>query len=485
MRSIQKRVLTTITATLPVVFSVSAQAQVVPSETTPTSELKPDPACVEAVEARYAPKIQSAVDSWYTANKDVLSYLEGKTGITLLSVNKDPGAVETPRTSYDFLFQVDWNLTELHNQAGSIGSIVKAGVEIPGDKVWERFTNAEDSFAILYEDLSSAYKKEEKDCYPGTFTVNLPSSSREISPRDQLIDPDTEKLVRDGCGKTDDYIDGDDPIRTGKWTPTALESTLIEKARRVPDENLVSEIKLFYSVISDSSTYADLGRLMVDHFVGGSKKILLHTPTSVLANELQRTEKFQKELERVKEEIQKQLENQASNKSLNVEQLNVPIKKLQLRDTRVLNALIGAFQGGNLQIDNFTIEGLDNVTSNVARINPAQEKLIKYKGKLRFSYCDVYGVGRDDIPVAAPLIAAEGYLPNAINVFADIVLRNINLVPTNNMWVLQHERTAKSFKNIVEVEVPFEGNLIIPVGIGRVQFIPGESGSGCAGGEGC
>jgi hypothetical protein len=474
MRRFHKRALAIILAAATFVISpVSAQAQEVLTVTEPASEITPDSACMKALEDRYAPQIYSAVDSWYAANKDVLSYLEGKTEILLFSVDIDPGAVDPLRPSYSFLFRVNWNLKELHNEAGTllvqgrVGDFTKNGVSITADDVWAMFTNAEDSFATIYEDLRSAYKKDEKTCYPKptTLLIKLPSQPHQISPSNKLLKDDgSGTFTRDGCRKGEDYTDGDDPIGRGIVSPIPLiETTPLNEARNKTDDTLAKEIKGFYTIalFDTSLTFS-----IVDHLMLGSKKDYIHGSGTILSSKLQTDDKFNSEVKRVKDEIQTQFAKQLNIGAIDITQLDIPITKLDYQGTFLTNsyltAYIGGFQGGYLEIDDFSVE-LAGVASDGRVINRSLGATGKYKATLRFNYCDDYGAELKELGLFGQLG-----------------------VPLNNLWVLHHERSAKSFTNVVVVEVPIEGDFTIPSDIEKVRLVPTSSSSDdLCGGEGC
>ena len=238
-----------------------------------------------------------------------------------------------------------------------------------------------------------------------------------------------------GYGTGDDFCSQDYP----QFNPpeTLVEATFLTFRRLNSDSDLEHEFRTYmYGLAIESPA---LGQEVVSRFMAGTGQTFVHGVNSRLSIEAKESTTFQNALTSVNEQIAREIQNQANEGRVNVEdlrdQINLPSLDFSFFDSTalLLKSIIGGTQGGRLILQNFAASG--------QVFSPEAGGIGSYSGTLRFHIYDDFGVDRSDL--YAPPLAA--------------------------FWILQHERVGPApYVNEIIIEVPIEGNFVIPPGVDTV-----------------
>ncbi|QLE56856.1 Ig-like domain-containing protein [Nostoc sp. TCL26-01] len=232
------------------------------------------------------------------------------------------------------------------------------------------------------------------------------------------------------CGLDSDSYNADFPIQNNLYEWKNKPPTLIENAllldRILPSSVLEGAVRLFLAPAA-----GNLGSQMMNRFMSGEGGTFEQPDGSILSNLIKDSKVFQGSLTEIKNDIQNKIQAQANGGGIDNRniKINTPNKRFYNFSDITLSLLVGGLQGTQLFTENFNAE----VTSFTPFVGGSGE----YSATLKFELCDDFGVDRNDL-----------YLP-----------------PLADLWILQHETVGtKSFQIKIIVEVPIQGNFIIPSG---------------------
>lgn len=190
------------------------------------------------------------------------------------------------------------------------------------------------------------------------------------------------------------------------------------RLQRMTDAELVRVFKHWFWALGTG----DLGVLMIDYFASGKGGTLHHPANSELSNDLVRVDTVRTFLDAVKAAAHTQLRQQHQRGRVDAKALALPaglVLATRLGDrtyTPKLRALLGGIQGVEVSVRRLQETG------------PA-ERPDGYRLDLMVRVYDDFGVGEDDL-------YQEGLIA---------------------MWTLQHQRTARPYVNMVDVQFNIAG----------------------------